>query len=167
MCAGVTCTLTVVVPRSQGHGRTPLPRAWKDSCWRTRLCPHRHSHSHSHTHTHTYFAPGSQALTPSPAPFPTFWIVLCFLPRAGLERGAVLQVLTRPVQSTCAPHLPGLWPLYGRPPCPGSPPEHPVALPSARTPLGPPRIHLLADTGIWERPRWTGPRTGPHPREQE
>ena len=36
------------------------------------------------------------------------------LPRALLERGVILQVLTSPAQSTRAPHLPGLWPLYGR-----------------------------------------------------
>ena len=56
MCAGATCTLTVLVPLSQGHGCTHLPHAWKDSCWRTHLCPHTH---HSLSLTHTYPAPGS------------------------------------------------------------------------------------------------------------
>lgn len=161
VCADATCTRTVLVPRSQGHGCTPLPHAWQDSCWRTRLCPHTH-HSHSLSHTYT------RILRPRPKPCPRLQLPF---PPSGLFSAPLtcsageesdLVGLDSPSTVHHRPHLPGLWPLYGRRPCPGSSPSTPRPFPLPGPPVAPRASILSADTGIWEHSHCTGRWMGPH-----
>ena len=115
------------------HGRT---RAGEHACVPTHT-------THTLTHTHV-----SCARVPSFAPVSSslshFLDCSLLLPRTLMERGVILQVLTRPAQSTRAPHLPGLWPLYGRRPCPGSSPSTPWPFLLPGPPHGPPHVHSLS-----------------------
>lgn len=169
VCAGATCTLTMAAPPPRSRVHTPPACMEGLALENTLVSPHTPlTPSHPHTHTHTHV---SCARVPSFAPVSSSLSHLLdcslLLPRTLMERGVILQVLTHPAQSTCAPHLPVLWPLYRRRPCPGSSPStlRPFLLPGP--PMAPRTSILSADAGIWECPRCTGRWMGLHPREQE
>lgn len=145
VCAGATCTLTMAAPPPRSRVHTPPACMEGLALENTLVSPHTPlTPSHPHTHTHTrILRPGPKLCPRLQLPFPPSGLFSA-PPTHPDGEGSDPAGLDSPSTVHLCPPPPGPVASVQEATLSWQLPEHPAALPSPRTPHGPPHVHSLS-----------------------